>query len=291
MGRNVMILGPSGSEVVGLVKRAVTAADATVMSLRKPRDPGDTVLEVIARAVKGADVAVFVHAPGVWHSDALMVMIGAVQALNLPIVIIATSDSKTSFQTLVGVQALVLDAFDSEDAFLQELASILRHVLADPDGFAKSSRARRKAAKTFISYCHVDRQYLERLLVHLRPLEKQGLIDRWDDTRIHAGDLWKTDIEAALDQASIAVLLVSADFLASDFIDDNELPPLLKKAESKGVRILSVVLKPCRFLRDERLSRFQAVHDAEPLIGLSEAEQEAVYDEVAEEVERAVGAR
>jgi hypothetical protein len=56
------------------------------------------------------------------------------------------------------------------------------------------------------------------------------------------------------------VLLISADFFASDFIDETELPPLLAAAEAKGVRILPVILSASRFARNKNLARFQAVN-------------------------------
>jgi hypothetical protein len=62
-------------------------------------------------------------------------------------------------------------------------------------------------------------------------------LDCWDDTHIQPGDDWKEEIRTALDRAQAAVLLISADFFASDFIDETELPPLLAAAEAKGVRI------------------------------------------------------
>jgi hypothetical protein len=68
----------------------------------------------------------------------------------------------------------------------------------------------------------------------MRPFEKKGVIDLWVDTKINVGEKWKEKIQQALDRAAIAILLISADFLASDFIIDNELPPLLKAAEEKG---------------------------------------------------------
>lgn len=145
--------------------------------------------------------------------------------------------------------------------------------------------------KLFISYSHQDKEYLQRLLVHLRPLERAGKIELWSDTQLRAGDRWKTEIQTALERATIAVLLVSADFMASQFIVDNELPPLLKSAEERGTKILPLIVKPCRFVRDPDLSQFQAANDpSRPFILLSEGEKEALLDQVAAEVERFVGA-
>lgn len=138
----------------------------------------------------------------------------------------------------------------------------------------------------FISYSHQDKEFMHRLLVHLRPLEKKGLIDPWVDTRIAAGDNWKNEIQKALEQARVAVLLLSADFLASDFIIDNELPPLLKSAVEKGTVIIPIVLKPCRFIREESLSVFQSINSPdEQLSGMDEHGRELVYDTVAERIE------
>src|SRR5690242_18195551 len=87
--------------------------------------------------------------------------------------------------------------------------------------------------KVFISYSHVDKEWLERLKRHLRPVVREGRLDCWDDTHIRPGDDWKQEIRNALDTAQAAVLLISADFFASDFIDESELPPLLAAAQVK----------------------------------------------------------
>jgi hypothetical protein len=93
------------------------------------------------------------------------------------------------------------------------------------------------------------------------------------------------EIGKRLQDACIAIPLVSADYLASDFIANNELPLMLSRAESEGLRILPVVLGPCGFLRHPILSRFQAVNDpGKPLLWLPYIEQEFVYDKVAREV-------
>src|SRR3954454_8434119 len=103
--------------------------------------------------------------------------------------------------------------------------------------------------KVFISYSHADKEWLERLQRHLKPLVQEGL-DCWDDTHIRPGDDWKQEIRTALETAQVAVLLISADFFASDFIDENELPPLHDAAKARGVRILPLIIGVSRFARD-----------------------------------------
>jgi hypothetical protein len=101
----------------------------------------------------------------------------------------------------------------------------------------------------------------------LRPVERSGAISLWSDTKINPGARWREEIKQAIDEARIAVLLISADFLASEFIVTNELPPLLAAAELEGARIIPVIVKPSRFVRDRGLSRFQALNDPKaPLI-------------------------
>jgi hypothetical protein len=110
-----------------------------------------------------------------------------------------------------------------------------------------------RAAKTavaprtlvFVSYSHVDAKWLKRLQVFLAPLKRQGMVDEWDDTRIQAGMKWREEIAAAIRAAKAAVLLLSADFCASDFIAKDELPPLLAAAEKGKTAILCVVVSPC----------------------------------------------
>jgi acyl carrier protein len=140
--------------------------------------------------------------------------------------------------------------------------------------------------KVFISYSHRDSEWLDRLRVHLRPLEREYGIDFWDDTRIAAGSRWKKEIANALETSKIAVLLVSADFLASEFVASDELPPLLTAAAQKDTIILPLILSPSRFLRTKSLSQFQAINDPmRPLINLTRGEQEEVLDRVAQRIE------
>ena len=139
--------------------------------------------------------------------------------------------------------------------------------------------------RVFISYSHADKTWLDRLRVHLRPLSRDHDIDIWEDTRIRPGSKWRQDIRTAVENAHAAVLMVSADFLASEFIHSDELPPLLKAAEEEGSLILPIIVAPCLYLRTPELSQFQCVNDpARPLVVADKGEQEQTFVRVAEAI-------
>jgi hypothetical protein len=95
------------------------------------------------------------------------------------------------------------------------------------------------------------------------------------------------EIEMAIGLAKVALLLISADFLASDFIVNNELPPLLEAAKKKGAVIMPLIVSPSRFKSTKSLSQFQAFNDsARPLINMSIGEQEELLVKVSDEIER-----
>ncbi len=138
----------------------------------------------------------------------------------------------------------------------------------------------------FISYSHNDARWVERLHIHLEPLRSQYEIEVFDYKQTRPGTRWREVTKKSIDSARVAILLVSADFIASDFIKNNELPQLLQAAKTKGTTIIPIIVNPSSFAETE-LANFQTVNDpAQPLTGLSEPEQEAVFLKVKSEVER-----
>ncbi|KAF5417322.1 MAG: hypothetical protein C5S49_03525 [Candidatus Methanogaster sp.] len=75
-------------------------------------------------------------------------------------------------------------------------------------------------------------------------LQREGLLDLWDDRRIGEGEDWYQEIEQAISRAGVAVFLVSADFLTSNFILIEEAPHLLELRDGKGMCIFQVTIKP-----------------------------------------------
>jgi len=145
------------------------------------------------------------------------------------------------------------------------------------------------AAPVFVSYSHKDEEWLERVRPYLRPLHRDGLIDLWDDTRIHAGEQWREEIQGALQAAKVAVLLVSQDFLDSDFIHKQELPPLLEAAQERGLTILWVPLRHCAY-KHTALEKYQAMgNPGAPLNSLQEHEVDRVFLQLHERIREVAG--
>lgn len=283
---HILLLQPEQQDsqwIVNLVRRAVTLEfpNATVDTIDALQYIYKPVPEIITDAVEKADLVI-----GNMDGGNVSVTFGLGVAISKskPILLIAPAGRALSVPTDFFNARLHIFSFEEPDLFVANFGYQVKDALkgeADEDSEPKNN--------IFISYCHTDNEFLQRLLIHLRPLNKAGLIKTWADTDLRAGDLWEQEITNALQRASAAILLISADFMASEFIVENELPPLLAKAEAEGTRIIPLIVKPCRFTRDKHISRFQAVNDPrKPLISLTEAEKEEIYDRVAMFVEATI---
>ncbi|MDS4030276.1 MAG: toll/interleukin-1 receptor domain-containing protein, partial [Candidatus Contendobacter sp.] len=98
--------------------------------------------------------------------------------------------------------------------------------------------------KIFVSYSHRDPKALQELERFLKPLGREGLISNWTDNQIKPGEDWRAEIDQALATATVAVLLVSQDFLNSDFILGTELPRILARADAGEMTVLPIFLRP-----------------------------------------------
>ena len=156
-----------------------------------------------------------------------------------------------------------------------------------PDALARNSAAIPKRDQVFISYSHSDTRWLQALQTHLRPYLRSAMIAVWDDSQIKAGAVWRESIENALASAKVAVLMVSPAFLASRFIAESELPPLLEAARSEGVTILWV---PVRFSSFDitPIAAYQAAHSPEkPLASLPSAARDKALVKICEIIQQA----
>lgn len=118
---------------------------------------------------------------------------------------------------------------------------------------------RRTRPAVFVSYSHRDTREKDALLSHLGVLAGDNLInlDVWTDDRIPPGVDWERSINQAITEAQIAILLISADFLSSEFIIREEVPKLLRRRDGEGLIVIPVIAKPCAWRKVRWLRRMQ----------------------------------
>jgi formylglycine-generating enzyme required for sulfatase activity len=133
----------------------------------------------------------------------------------------------------------------------------------------------------FISYSPADREWEKRLRTMIRPLERSHGLRLWDDSQIQPGEKWKNNIETALANAKVALLLVSADYLAMESVAKRDLTQLLEAAEEEGLRILWVPVRPS-YVRYTPIYAYQALLDpGRPLARMDPVEQDEALVEIA----------
>jgi hypothetical protein len=162
----------------------------------------------------------------------------------------------------------------------------LFQLIAPPNTTSERGEPHRKTV--FLSYSHRDKRWLEKIRTMLRPLERKDLIHLWDDSVIGPGQKWRAALDRAAASASVVVFLVSRNFIASDFIANNELAPIIRTAEERNITIMWLLLSDC--LYDETpLRDYQAAHDiSKPLDRLTPARQNEELVKVAKQIRRVV---
>lgn len=128
----------------------------------------------------------------------------------------------------------------------------LRSPVKPPSSKLKSSRKSSKAKasasaplKVFYSYSHKDERLRERLEVYLATLRRENRISEWHDRRITPAKDFEGEISANLEHADIILLLVSQNFIASDYIYDKELKRAMERHEASAASVVPIILSPC----------------------------------------------
>lgn len=101
--------------------------------------------------------------------------------------------------------------------------------------------------KIFISYAHEDEKYKDELAKHMSGLERQQLVEEWNDRKILAGDEWDEGIKTQLNKADIILFLVSKNFLASDYINNVEIANAIERHKNGKAQIIPIYVNFCLF--------------------------------------------
>ncbi len=123
--------------------------------------------------------------------------------------------------------------------------------------------------EVFCSYAHEDEALRKKLNKQLSTLRRQGLITLWHDRQINAGLLWADEIDVHLKSAQIILLLISSDFIDSDYCYGVEMEQALARHEAGVARVIPIILRPVD-LKGTRFENIQALpRDAKPVVHLS----------------------
>ncbi len=139
----------------------------------------------------------------------------------------------------------------------------------------------------FISYSKKDAKWLDYLRTHLSYLEREYKFTIWEDSKIEVGTEWRAEINKAISSTKIAILMVSANFISSEFINNEELPALLAAAKEEGAYIFPIIISHCMFSDIEAISKFQTINPpSEPLTLMNEGQRDALFLKVTREIKR-----
>jgi hypothetical protein len=119
----------------------------------------------------------------------------------------------------------------------------------------------------FISYAHEDEEFKDELDKMLAGLKRQGILDTWHDRCIEPGAEWFRSIKTALEECDLAILLVSPDFIASGFIQREELTRLFTRRVKDNLRVMPIIVRPCLWQSEPIIKDLQALpNDGQPVI-------------------------
>jgi len=114
-----------------------------------------------------------------------------------------------------------------------------------------------KNKSVFVSYSHRDERYRQKMNVAFAQLRRSMRITIWHDRKIMPGQEWDQEIGEKLETADIILLLVSPDFLASDYAYGREMQRALERHKSGSAKVVPIILRPCDW-HDSPLGVLQA---------------------------------
>jgi nucleoside phosphorylase len=139
--------------------------------------------------------------------------------------------------------------------------------------------------RLFISASPEDRELKDQLLRHLQVLVRFAGIDVWNADQVRAGEDWRRWVDQALDRAEVVLLLISADFLASDFLQDVEVAKLFERHAKGGVQVIPVLLRSCLWEMHPWLSKLAPLPtDRKPIASLQGDGRDSAFAEVARDI-------
>jgi len=189
---------------------------------------------------------------------------------------------------------LLLECVSEKTPQIKAVNGQIRRV-ADYKGWEVLGSEHLPMKKVFISYSSKDSLFMQRLSTHLESLKSFGIIDYWHDRMIEAGSNWDDSIQSQIEESDIYICLLSADFLATAYVREIEIPKMKQALhESKGQKkLLLVLLKNCAWdkqFKDEQLIHNPEIKESKVLLTIGQPDNDDSWMLYVRELERLAGA-
>lgn len=172
---------------------------------------------------------------------------------KLPVIEAGTKDLEDIGYSLETVSALIAQHLSSIDLLVRNREAYVSAARRGPSRDVNGSRNGAShpsphPIQVFISYSYRDKVLFDELVKHLSILQRQGYIDIWSDRQITAGSDWRDEIDARMEEADLILLLVSPDYLASDYDSGIEMQQALERHETGKARVIPIILRPASWI-------------------------------------------
>ena len=138
--------------------------------------------------------------------------------------------------------------------------------------------------EVFCCYAREDQEMLEQLKKHLTPLQRQGQITIWSDTNLNAGVEWEKELHRHLESADIILLLISPDFMASDYCYSTEMRRAIERHDQGRAHVVPIILRPT-FWRGAPFAKIQVLpKDARPVKDKGWFDSDEAFNDITERI-------
>jgi hypothetical protein len=258
------------------------------MNTSVPKQLGNFIERVLESGVASRDLQLINQIPGV---AVVEIDCGDIEPLDFGI------DRLQKEILLQSGKTAIRDAIEKFGAdFSSNTAKFAEPIKSDDRDDIAENRAEKMIGKfnrklpnllrnqVFISYSHKDTQWLERFQIALKPFVRNQAFKVWADEQIAAGADWQKEIDQALASTKVAVLLVTQNFLASDYINDVELKHFIEQSEKQNVSIFWVAISASNY-EETHLKKIQCANQPDkPLKSLNEFEQDKEIVEICKKI-------
>jgi hypothetical protein len=208
---------------------------------------------------------------------------------TLPVIEQGVNDPSGLGYAYETMSALIANNFNSIEYLLDNRDEFINMAVKSELPKARKEKFPKDTVNVFISYSHKDRKYKDELMAHLSVLQRKGAVTFWSDEKMVVGMHMEDTIRGRLNNSQIVLLLISANYLASDFILNVEMKYVSQLADKKDKLVIPIILSPAAWEKINFLSKRKVLPDGgRPLATYTKAGRDKVFAEIVKEIEKSI---